>query len=186
MAHDKISVHPIRRVNATSFTDASYSAKVPTTTKPSGNGVIDFLDRDSLAINVGPHADRWMFVQPYGSNAANENFTMRMYGWSQGFEADTTIKGLWVPILLVEATVTLGNIAATTLGTNNFLADTIVQDNGDSENDRLIEVCSTGSDLPASMYVHTRGFELIEFAFDIDAAGNAVTNANALWRMFED
>ena len=182
----KIDAHPLRRLSSTDATSTTFTAKAPTTTKPSGDYVIDTRD-DNLGLvpENSPFVPEWMACIPYGSDANNEDFHLRVYGWSEGASTDTTLKDAWFPVLLTELVVTLGNIdASTPLGTNYFLADTITETTGDSENDGLTEVCSPGSDRTASFYVHTRGFRLIEFDFDVDAGSSAATNANVLWRFF--
>lgn len=179
------SAYPLRRISTTDFTSTAFTAKTPTSTKPSGNGVIDLRSAAlGLAKALGEAVDDQMLVQPYGTNAANENFHMRVWGWAKGSSLDSTLKDSWIPILLGEFVVTLGSIdASDPLGSTMFLADTITESSGDTA---AIETVSPTNDLPAWFVLDTRGCELIEFDFDLDAGGNAAASANCLWRTYSN
>ena len=166
----KMTMHQLRKALASNSTDNSWSAKAPTTTKPSGNGVFE--------LSASGKVDKWLVLQPFGSDAQNEAFDVRVWGWVKGDDDDSTISNLWVPALLADLTCTLGNIAASDLGTNNFLADTITENDGDSDGGVLVETVSPAEDLPSAVHVNLRGCGLMEFAFNRDTAAPA----NCLFR----
>lgn len=171
---------PWRRLLATNSTTTTYASVAPTTTSPATTtaGVIDLKNFGGWCTD-GAHTSDLVMVMPFGSDANNENFAMRVYGWSRIVDSDTTINTLWVPMLLVECTVTLGNIAATTLGTNNFMADTVAIDKG---NGNLHTASSPTGDLPAYLVVDPLGSHYLQFTFDVDSSGSASASANALIR----
>ena len=149
---------------ATSATDSSFPSKVPTTTAPSGAGVLS----DPLTGNA---STQWLQVVPFGDGADNATFDLRVIAWKP------TTNGLWIPTVLAQAACTLctavGVTSADVTNTQRF-ADTIaltqVQANVDSK------VSSPTSDLVGSFLVETRGATLIEITFDLGSA----TGANAL------
>lgn len=146
--------------SANSTLDA-YVAKVPTTTKPSA-GISTQI--------VGGGVPQKVLVQPYGSDAQNEAFTLRIYGWRQ---VDLSGTPLWVPSNLAEFTCTIGNVAATSLGTSNLLCDTVAKVGTIAH----AEVQSPGNDTPGFATVTLQGFDLIEFATAVTSAASA----NALY-----
>lgn len=169
--------HPLRKALETSSTADSFTAKVPTATKPANVGVFDLL---GAALGLGFPVEVPEFAQliPFGSAANDATFDMRVWGWSK----TTGQSPVWVPQLLGLFAVTLGNIAATPFGTNNFLADTIVVTKGaDEESGYGSSVISTAGDTAASVMVGLRGCELLEFDFDKGTA----TDSNCLWRLVD-
>ena len=151
----------------TDSTDSSYTAKVPTTTEPSGDGIISLPE-------VGKFVPEHVFLMPYGTNAANEVFAMRVWGWGY----DRTDK-LWIPFLLNETTCTLGNIVASK-GANTFLCDTliVVSAQGDTGNTTFI---SPVGDVPGSIIMPTNGARKLEFLFKKSTAAAA----NCLYRLMD-
>lgn len=145
-------------------TDSSFPSKVPTTTAPTGTGVI------SDPLN-GNESTQWIQVVPFGEGADNSTFDLRVISWKP------TTDGLWVPTILAQAACTLsatvGVNGADVTNTQRF-ADTIaltqVQANVDSK------LSSPVGDLVGSFLVETRGSTLIEITFDLGSA----TAANAL------
>lgn len=177
------TAYPFRSVRASNLTGVSAlpACPVPTTTKPSGAGIIDLFDGDyGLATNT--YMPKFVQLQPYGTDANDEQFEMRVLGWSKtaGDIGNITAES-WVPQLLVKVTVTMGNIAAAIYGTNHFLADTIVVDKGDGD----ASVISPADDTPASILLHTRGCELLQFDFSLTTALTEGVAANCLWRAFD-
>jgi hypothetical protein len=153
----------LERVRPTSSVDASFPSKVPTSTVPSGAGVVG----DPIVQG----APEWIQIIPFGDGADNATFDLRVIGWKP------TTLGLWVPTILAQAACTL----SAAVGENGYevtasqrFADTItltqVQANVDSK------VSSPTGDLVASFQVQTRGATLIEVIFDTGTA----TGANAL------
>lgn len=161
-----------RRALSTNATATSFTAKTPTATKPSGNGVFDLL---ASSVNVGVNVPRFIDMVPYGTDGSNDTFSYRVWGWSK--LNDATLGIVWIPRLLLEASITIGNVAATVLGSGNCLADTISIVDGDATS----PVISTESDTGASIIIHSRGSELIEFDWDLAGAQEAVS-MNCLWK----
>lgn len=168
---------PLRRLSSTDFTSTSFTANTPTTTKPSGDNVIDLQDVGIAWVTDHSHVPDLVQIHPYGSDANNEDFAMRVFGWSD--TQDSSVDDIWIPSLICELNVTLGNIAATDLGTNMFLPDTITLEKGSSD---LVKVTSPTGDLPAYVFMDISGHKLLEFDFDLDAVGSAAASANVLLR----
>jgi hypothetical protein len=167
--------HPLRKALETNSVADSFTAKVPTATKPSNVGVFDLLGA-ALGLGFPVEVPKFAQLMPFGSAAENVTFDMRLWGWSK----TTDHSPVWVPQLLGLFAVTLGNIAATPFGANNFLADTIVVTKGANEaSGSGSSVISTAGDTTASVLVGLRGCELIEFDFDKGTA----TDSNCLWRI---
>ena len=171
-----VTAHPFRKAVTVSATSTSYTAKVPTTTKPSGTGVFNLFDRD-LGIAIDTYIPKYLLLVPFGSDANDETFDMRLWGWSKTLEATP----LWVPQLIADLNCTLGNIAATALGTNHFLCDTIVIDKGSAEK-TFLDPTSPADDTTGSVLAFLRGVELIEFDFDLTGGAGA----NCLWRPLDE
>lgn len=167
------TVMPLQRALTASSTDTSFAAVIPTTTKPSGAGVFDLLDI-ATSLSVGNNVPRFIQLVPFGTDANNETFDMILRGWSRTTGAAGT--AIWVPQILLNLSVTLGNIDAAAIGANHFLADTIVVNKGDSDG-----VISPANDTAASIITHLRGCELFAFYFDLTGAAAA----NCYWRVMD-
>ncbi len=156
-----------RKALATNSTNANLqTVATPTATKPTTAG---FHALESVSNSTPSH----IWVLPYGANAANETFLMRIWGWNY----DPTA-GLWVPNLLALLTCTLGNIAAASLGTDNFVCDTLVLTSGSSTE---VVVTSPANDTPAHATVNMLGATHVEFDFGLNSSSES---NNALWRPF--
>lgn len=151
------------KVRTLSSTDSSFPAKVPTTTQPSGAGVVG----DPIVQG----APQWVQVVPFGEGADDSTFDLQVIGWK------VSTLGLWVPTILAQAACTL----STAVGVDGYevtsserFADTIsltqVLTNVDSK------VSSPAGNLVGSFQVETRGSAFIEVIFDLGTA----TAANAL------
>lgn len=163
-----------RRARETNSTATSFTAKTPTATKPSGAGVLDLFTM-TPPFGLGSRGPKFCELQPFGTDAADETFDLRLWAWTPTSNIANT--GLWIPRLLVELNVTLGDIAATAIAASHFLADTIAIAAGDAN----APVISPANDTPASILVHLRGAELLEFDFDLTGAAAA----NCLLRVFD-
>jgi hypothetical protein len=154
-----MSTSRFKAVRMTASVATSFTAKVATTTKPTGDGVIPIPGYE----NTLPQQDDLLWFKPWGTNAANETFDLRLWGWTHDLA-----NGQWEPALLLELNVTLGDIAASK-GSLSFDADTIVLAKGDS----TAKIISPGNDLPASVVVDVLGFHLLEFDFDSTASATS-------------
>ena len=131
----------------------SFASKIPTLVEPTGAGVI------SLPSAGGP---KFVVLVPFGTDAANEAFDMKVVGWS--YSSD----GVWIPFTLLTVAVVLGSAAVSGL-TNHFLADTITYTAGDDE----AKIISPANDTVAHVLLHTRGFKKLEYDFDLGTAAAA-------------
>src|SRR5512139_3726977 len=108
------------KLKSTNFTSAAFGTIKSTLTAPSGDGVIDMLNGAA----PGAPVQNALLFRFFGTDANNENFNARVWGWSQ--ERTT---GSWEAVLLAQFAVTLGNIQGTTgcaITADDFEADTIV------------------------------------------------------------
>lgn len=168
-----LTVTKLRKALATNDTGTSFAAKIPTTTKPTGDGVFDLLS-ESLGVSVGETIPHFIQIIPYGTNGDNDTFDMRLIGWSRSTDATP----VWVPQLLVDLNVVLGNISGAAIAANTFMADAITIAKGDGDAPEI----SPANDTPASILVHLRGCELIEFDWDLAGAQEGAS-MNAFWRL---
>ncbi len=152
---------------ATSFTN-----KIPTATKPTGAGVVDLYDASDPRC-VRPYIAKFIQLVPYGTTTDNTTFDLRLWAWNKAHFSTP----IWVPQLLLDLTCTLGNIDGTALATSGLMVDTIVINEGDT-NAALI---STADDTIASILVHLRGAEVLEFSLDLTGA----VSANCLYRLLD-
>lgn len=154
---------PWAKVRSASATDSSFPSKVPTATEPTGAGVLDF--------SPGSQLEQLVLV-PYGTGANNDTFDLRVIGWR-------LISDLYVPVLLAQFAVTLsqavGVAGKSVINTERF-ADTLSITYGNSNVDTSV-VSPTG-DLIAHAIVDVKGFNKLEFTFDL---GGTTTDANCLY-----
>lgn len=155
------------KVRADNSTDASYPSKLPTLTQPSGAGVIN-------PPRTGEYSRGVMQIIPYGTDAADEVFGVRVIGWRQ------TAGELYIPIKLAELTCTLGTavgVATADVDENQLFADTIAVAFGNDGVD--VENLSPADNTVASAIVDTKGCPYIEILFDMDSAASG--NALVAW-----
>lgn len=183
-----VSASKLRLLMSSASTNTTaLAASIPTATKPAAvagsSGVIDFTNGDT---GTGQTLKVPSYVQffPFGTNANNEDFAMRVTAWYPYLASGGTI---WIPRLLLQLGVTLGNIDATAFGPAlSFMADTITVTSGPPEGPYrcLISPASASlNELGAGIKVHTLGASLLKVEFDIDSgpAPNAAAGANTLW-----
>lgn len=170
---------PFRHALTTNSTSTGFTAKVPTLTKPSGSGVHDLLS-DSNTLHVGRYVPSYLLLMPYAKDGNNDTFDMRLYAWNRTNDADP----VWVPQLLIDLSVVVGDIAASATGSplaSGYLADTLTVNDGGADNGLWQRIADTQEDMPATIIVHTRGAELIEFDWDL-AGGQEAVSMNCLFR----
>ncbi len=144
--------------------DTSFAAKIPTTTKPTGTGVVNFARQSAVP--------QWLKVVPFGTGGDDSVFEMWVTGWRK-------IATLWVPTRLVKLTCTMGTAvgvaAAAVVATERF-CDTITATGGVSN--VSYQLFSTTDNTPAHALVSPNGCSLVEFTFDLTTG--TPTGANAL------
>lgn len=180
-----ITANRFRKAMSTDATTAlfgSFTAKIPTLTEPthntltlgsSANGKYNLFDT-VLGIATVNSMPRYIQLMPYGVGANNNTFDMRLWGWS--VTMDTV--PVYIPQLLLELNVTLGNIDGTVIAANAFLADTIAIAKGDTTS----PIISPANDTPASVLAHCRGCRYLEWDFDSTSSSPAM---NCWWRMMD-
>lgn len=161
------TAHKFRSALATSSTATAFTAQTPTATEPTGDGVFDLLDSD-LGWGGGVNVPSWLQLVPYGTNGDNDTFDFRVWGYSEG------PSGVYIPQILLDVSVVLGNIAATGLGANNFLADTLTVNDGAADNG-FVSLVSGAEDLASHVLVHTKGCRYIKFDWDLAGAQEGVS-----------
>ena len=162
-----------RKALTTASTATAFTAKIPTTTKPANDGVVDLLDTD-LGESSGTFVPSLMQVMPYCANGDGETFDMRVWGWSKYDSGGTRY---WIPIMIAEFNVVVGDIGAV-FNAVAFIADTLTLADGDA--DTL--VVSTANNVSAYAVIDLMGSELVEFDFDRDAGASASANDNCLYK----
>jgi hypothetical protein len=160
---------------ATNSTNTTFAAKIPTTTVPSGNGFFDLSDRPYGQTSSSPS---YIHLLPFGTAANNKTFDMRLWGYAKTGDATP----LYVPFIIADLSITLGNIDASAIAASTFLADTIVLNKGIPAG-QFSGLLNTANDSPGSIVLHLLGAKYIFFDFDADAGGAASTDANCYWRL---
>jgi hypothetical protein len=175
------TANPYRPAFSTNATATSFTAKSGTATKPVAsfaNGIHDLFTDQAQHYSV----PRFIDLQPFGTAANNNTFDMQLWGWSRTYDTPTfSTSPIWIPRLLIELNVVLGNVTFTYLSATQQLADTLTIAKGDADS----PIISPANDYAASILVHLRGSELIEFEFDADAGASASTGANCLWKCMD-
>lgn len=150
------------RALAANSTDASFDSLVSTVTQPTGSGVWDTGRKNSL------------IVVPYGTDAADEAFGLKVVGWCKVVSGGVTE---WVPTEIITVAVTLGaatGAADGVIGGTALWADAITFTSGDS----AYEIPTVTADTIAWLNVDVRGVEKVQFLFETDTAASA----NCLFR----
>lgn len=188
--YGQINSRHLRRAFVTNqATKGSFTAKIITRTKPSGDGVVDMFE--STGIEEGS-ITQFLNIFPFGIGADNDAFVLRVWGWSRIKQGQTTpADDQWFPRVLATITCTLstfvglaGASAKGILNTERF-ADTVAlvattgeaKITADTTNGGTCEFYSPADDTPGFLNFQTRGIELLEF--DQKASVNTPT-ANAL------
>jgi hypothetical protein len=172
------TAHKFRKVLSANSTSTGFTAQTPTATEPSGEGVLNLLSSE-LGWGGGVHVPRHLVILPFGTNGDNDTFDLRVYGYSPTNDSTP----IYVPQLLIDVSIVLGNIAATAIAADTFMADTITVNEGPAVGN-FSDLISTADDTPASILIHTRGCEIMEFDFDLAGAQEGVS-MNAYWRMMD-
>lgn len=165
-----------RKALTANDTGTTFGARIPQVAVPSGAGIFDL---SAAPYGLTTSAPSFLHLLPFGTAANDKTFSMRVWGWSP---AADVVGGLYIPFLLADLGVVLGNIDGSAIAASTFLADTITLTTGIPAGP-FSGLLNTGTDLPASITIHTLGAKYIDFDFDADAGGAASTNANCYWRL---
>ena len=172
------SAFPLRRALATNSTSTGFTAKIPTATEPSGTGVHDLMSAD-MGYGRGTYTPKYIELIPFCTDGDNDTFSMRLYGWTKVYAT-----ALWIPRVIADLAVVVGNISGTAIAANTVMADTITVTKGPPAG-AFQDLINTANDTPASIILHTRGCDIIEFDFDLAGAQEGVS-MNAYWRLLDD
>lgn len=151
------------KARATNATSTSFSAPAATTTKPSGDGVVNLRRFGTIP--------EWVAVLPFGTGDADDVFEMWITGWRK-------IGTLWIPNRLVKLTCTLGTavgVAGTAVVATELFADTITASGGIAN--VSYQLFSPTDNTPAHALVAPNGCELLEFTFDTTTGDPTGCNA---------
>jgi hypothetical protein len=159
-------------------TAANFTAKIPTATEVAhapDTGIHDILHATyGFGYKGSGQMPQYMQIVPFGGNADNETFSMRLWGWNK-----VHATALWVPQLLCQLDCTLGAGSGAAVETNVLMVDTIAIVTG-TASDSYIQ--TPANDTQASIIVSLRGCSIVEFDFDLTGTGD---QANAYWRTFD-
>lgn len=161
MKHMTTNVTEFKLVRSTASTDTSFPSRVATITEPvtTTAGVLDLTDSDTVHDTLK--------LVPFGTDAANEAFNLRVIGWKK-------VGTLWVPVNLAEVTATLGaavGVSGEDVTDNDFFADTLVIVTGTA--DVNVTLTTPADDSIAHFLVDIQGFAKVEILFDRDTAATA-------------
>jgi hypothetical protein len=166
---------PFYKALATNSTATGFAAKIPKATEPSGDGIHNLQIKPHGLTSGGPG---YLQLVPMGTDGDNDTFDMRVYGWRRVHDAT-----LWVPFLLADISVVLGNISGAAVGTGVFMADTITLNDGVPAG-VFSGLNSAAEDLTSFLVVHTMGAQYIEFDFDLTGGQEGVA-MNCLFALID-
>ena len=110
---------PFRRLRTTNEDATAFASKIPTTTEPTNDGVLN------LTLN-GNHVPERIKLIPILLGADNDVSSMRVLGWHSVLLSGSTV--LWVPVIIAEyvctASTQVGVAGSAVLATERF-CDTI-------------------------------------------------------------
>lgn len=155
----------LKRARTTNATDTSFASKVPTVTRPSGEGVVDIR-------KSGYGADELILI-PFGTGDADDVFDMKVIGWKQ-------VGDLWIPVPLLLATCTLGTAVGVDgegVDDSEKFCDTVTASFGVSN--VSYQLFSPTNNTVAHIRAKANGFDLVEFCFEFST--NDPTGANCLY-----
>lgn len=161
-------IQPMRRVLAANANSSAFTAKVPTTTKPVNDGVIDLAGEGGLVTS------EFVKIWAVGVGADNDAFSVRLTGWSKLKGTTSTTRDLWVPSVLGELGCVLSarvGVAGTLVPATERFSDTftIVTEGTITQlttREGTIVTYSPAADIIGFALVPVVGFDLLEFDFD--------------------
>lgn len=157
----------LKKALAANSDATAFSNPAASLAEPSGASVTDVVGEPGVS------APNRLVVIPFGTDAENETFDMRVFG----YDSSGTSVGLWVPLLLCDVTCTLGAAAGVGSGLvtdSELFADTITVNTGNEDVD--VWAVSNAEDMVAHFVVDLKGCRKVAWAFDMTgaASGNAL------------
>lgn len=173
---------PVRTANSTA---TSFPSKIPTTTQPSGTGVIP-MGHD------GYMTTKCLLILPYGVGSSTNTMLLKCLGWAPTGVGPTL--PLWIPTVIGAWTATLGTatgVAGSDLDNTQLFATTIVPSLGPTLINTAAPntvppiipdygVFSPGSNDIGLIIQRSFGFRFLEL---IMTTNNSATSVNALYRI---
>lgn len=158
-------------------TAATIVEPVPTLTRPSGDGVIDFHSE------YGGVAAQKIRVVPYGVGTAAQTLLMNLYGWRYLPPRVAGNQGLWVPVFLSSYTCTLCTIpglAGADVNASQLFCGTIVVVKGGVSGTDYSILSPTGNSM-ASFWQAVYGSSMVSIVTGLNSSS---TSVNALVAVF--
>lgn len=168
---------PLFRALAANANTSAFTAKAPTVTEPTNDGVISLHTFNAGGAAVPAKAMFW----PIGVGADNDAYSLRVIGWRRlGNGAVTGFQTIWVPSIIAEVSCTLsgavGVANSPVLATERF-ADTITivaarqlvaidTDSAGAASRGTVQILSPTNDTPGFFTAELCGCEKIELLFD--------------------
>lgn len=174
---------PLIKVLEANSTDAAFTALAPTTTEPTGAGVVP------LTGYPGGLVPEKFKLMVFGTDTADQTGKVRVTGWMrQGADPNYT---LWVPTTLVEATFTLGTMAGVAnadVAAGQLFADTVAIDaepvsNADTTDDGRVDFFSPANNTIAWIKACTYQAEKLQVQFNLNTSSASL---NALLQLMDD
>lgn len=156
----------LQSARATNSTDGSFPSRVPTTTAPTSNDGVVTLPNDST----------WLTLVPYGTDTADQTFDVRVIGWRKYGNANDTSGTLYVPMILLQFTATLGTatgVASSNVTNTNLFADTLSNPvAGMGTIGVNCQPTSPANNTVAHYVVDATGCQYVEICFDMGTAAS--------------
>lgn len=170
-----------RRIRATNTTDNGFPSRIPRTTEPTGIGD-DVAQATASAIvdlrNGSIRAQNKVLIKPFGTDANDETFSLRVIGWRKIIEAGVEATSFWDPTMLAQLACTLSStpvgLAGRIVDETNMFADTITITTGNAD---YVDVLSPTGDVAGHAIVMLLGYSLLEITF---TTGASAASCNAL------
>lgn len=160
--------------HATLATDTSFPSRIPTKTRPSGDGVIELGVDSSKTCNA--------LVLLFGGTGQNDAVLTgaRIIGWRKVRQSNSQLE-LWIPVKLAEFAGVCGSavgIAGCPVLNTFFFCDTLTLVSGQGNANVSHELVSPADNTIAHAVVDVKGFQFAEITFDL---GANMTGAGALY-----
>lgn len=156
--------------NSANSTATSITFPVPTTTMPSGDGIIQVGQGGSTAPNS-------LMLVPYGAGTAAQTFLMNAYGWRRTTGLGGKIP-IWVAVELATFTCTLATPPGLTdcdVNASQLFCGTITLGVGNAN--VSVEIVSPTGNVIAHIVLDAKGSQLVELRF---STNSSATSCNCL------
>ena len=167
----------LKKAQSTNSTATSFTALIPTATKPAASATRAVFDRGDAVISDPEIVQNTIIVLPYGGNTNNDVVNYKVSGWNRTYE-EATGAVQWISTLVCEVQGTLSSsllgTAGGTVAAAEFFCDTLTLTTGIA-----VLVQGTADVDIARFEANVAGYELVEITYDLGAGGDL---ANALVR----